>query len=182
MLVAVCGFAALDPELIAERANPGPGFDLGDALLSSVAGLALIFLPLPVAGVDVGRAQVPHFSTAVRGAALGVFVLGSLFAIWAAYANRFFSDFVRIQHERGHHVVTTGPYAHIRHPGYAGGIVAYVAVPVALGSTWALLPALVGAALLVARAAREDRFLHEKLDGYRAYAARVRCRLVPGVW
>lgn len=181
-LVGVCGFAALDPELIAERANPAPGFDAGDALLSSLAGLALIFLPLVVAGLDHGRAPVPRCSTAASGAALGLFVVGSLFSIWAAHENRFFSDFVRIQHERRHHVVTTGPYAHIRHPGYAGGIVAYLAVPMALGSAWALLPALVGAALLVVRAAREDRFLQSRLDGYRAYAGRVRWRLVPGLW
>jgi len=182
VVVAVCGFAALDPELIAERSKPTPGFDRADAVLASISGLALIFIPLQVAGIDVGRLQVPHFPIEVRIAALGIFLLGNLFSIWAAHCNRFFSDFVRIQHERGHHVVSNGPYAHLRHPGYAGGIAAYLAVPVALGSAWALLPALVGAALLVARAAREDRMLHAKLAGYCAYAARVRYRLLPGIW
>ena len=162
VVVAVCGFAALDPELIAERSKPTPGFDRSDAVLASISGLALIFIPLQVAGIDVGRLQVPHFPIEVRIAALGIFLLGNLFSIWAAHCNRFFSDFVRIQHERGHHVVSNGPYAHLRHPGYAGGIAAYLAVPVALGSAWTLLPALVGAALLVARAAREDRMLHAK--------------------
>jgi protein-S-isoprenylcysteine O-methyltransferase Ste14 len=70
----------------------------------------------------------------------------------------------------------------VRHPGYAASIPAYLAVPVLLGSAWGVVPALVGAAIFVLRTAREDRTLHEKLPGYREYAARVRWRLLPGVW
>jgi protein-S-isoprenylcysteine O-methyltransferase Ste14 len=180
-IVAATGFAALDPELIAERAKPTPGFDPVDAVLATTSGIALILLPLPIAALEAGRGA-PRFPVGLRVAALGVFLLGSLCGIWAAHANRFFSDFVRIQSERGHHVVTGGPYALVRHPGYASGIAAYVAVPIALGSAWALVPALLGAALLAVRCAREDRILHAKLDGYRAYAERVRHRLLPGVW
>jgi len=106
VVVAVCGFAALDPELIAERSKPTPGFDRADAVLASISGLALIFIPLQVAGIDVGRLQVPHFPIEVRIAALGIFLLGNLFSIWVAHCNRFFSDFVRIQHERGHRPLT----------------------------------------------------------------------------
>jgi len=180
--VAVAGFAALDPELIVERSKPTPGFDRFDAVLATTSGIALILLPFPVAGIDVGRSQEPHVPIAMRVAALGVHLLGNAFSMWAAHCNRFFSDFVRIQTERGHHVVANGPYARLRHPGYAGGIAAYLSVPIALGSFWALVPAVVGAALLIFRAAREDRMLHAKLDGYRAYAERVRYRLLPGLW
>lgn len=180
--VALAGFAALDPALIAERSKPTPGFDRVDAVLATSSGIAFIFLPLLVAGIDVGRSQEPHLPVAIRVAALGVHLLGNAFSIWAAHTNRFFSDFVRIQTERGHHVVASGPYAWLRHPGYAGGIAAYLAVPIALGSFWALVPAVVGVALLIFRCAREDRMLHAKLDGYPAYAERVRHRLLPGVW
>jgi protein-S-isoprenylcysteine O-methyltransferase Ste14 len=182
-VVAAAGFALLDPELIRERARPAPGFDRVDAVLSSAAALALLVLPLVVAGLDVGRSGGrSSLPPALRAAALAVFAIGQVVAVWAAHTNRFFSDFVRIQTERGHHVVDTGPYAFVRHPGYAASIPAYAAVPVLLGSAWGLLPALVGAAIFVLRTAREDRTLHEKLPGYREYAARVRWRLLPGVW
>jgi protein-S-isoprenylcysteine O-methyltransferase Ste14 len=181
--VAIAGFAWLDPELIRERARPSPGFDRVDAVLASAAFVVFGLLPLAVAGLDVGRLHwTPPLPLAVRIAALAVFVLGNAFSLRAAKHNPFFSDFVRIQTERGHHVVASGPYARIRHPGYAGAIPTYLAVPVALGSLWGVVPALLGLALLVVRAAREDRFLHERLDGYRDYAARVRWRLLPGVW
>jgi protein-S-isoprenylcysteine O-methyltransferase Ste14 len=181
--IAVAGFVWLDPELIRERARPSPGFDRVDAVLATTSFVFFGLLPLAVAGLDVGRFRwTPPLPLALRIAALAVFVLGNAFSLWAAKSNPFFSDFVRIQTDRGHRVVADGPYARVRHPGYAGAIPAYLAVPVALGSLWGVVPALLGLALLVARAAREDRTLHERLDGYRDYAARVRWRLLPGVW
>jgi protein-S-isoprenylcysteine O-methyltransferase Ste14 len=181
--IAVAGFTWLDPELIRERARPSPGFDRVDAVLATTSFVFFGLLPLAVAGLDVGRFQwTPPLPLALRIAALAVFALGNAFSLWAAKCNPFFSDFVRIQTDRGHRVVADGPYARVRHPGYAGAIPAYLAVPVALGSLWGVVPALLGLALLVARAAREDRTLHEGLDGYRDYAERVRWRLLPGVW
>ena len=181
--VAIAGFAWLDPELIRERARPSPGFDRVDAVLAAGSFVGFGLLPLAAAGLDVGRLHwTPPLPLVLRLAALAVFALGNTLSLWAAKSNPFFSDFVRIQTERGHRVVASGPYARVRHPGYAGAIPAYFAVPVALGSLWAVVPALLGVALLVLRTAREDRTLHAKLDGYRDYAARVRWRLLPGVW
>ena len=78
--------------------------------------------------------------------------------------------------------VTDGPYGYIRHPGYAGVLVAGLATPIALGSLWALIPGGVLALLLVIRTALEDETLHEELLGYTEYAQQTRYRLVPGVW
>jgi protein-S-isoprenylcysteine O-methyltransferase Ste14 len=89
---------------------------------------------------------------------------------------------VRIQAERGHRVVTGGPYQYVRHPGYVGGILHHLAAPLVLGSPWALIPGALGAAALMARTALEDRTLREELPGYADYAQRVCYRLVPGVW
>jgi protein-S-isoprenylcysteine O-methyltransferase Ste14 len=97
-------------------------------------------------------------------------------------ANKFFSGVVRIQKERGHHVVSEGPYRIVRHPGYVGGVVAVIATPLLLGSLWGLISAAVYAAFVVLRTALEDRTLHEELPGYREYAQRTRYRLLPGVW
>jgi protein-S-isoprenylcysteine O-methyltransferase Ste14 len=89
---------------------------------------------------------------------------------------------VRIQTERGHQVVSTGPYRWMRHPGYAGALLAYLATPFFLDSQWAILPAIFISIVLVIRTSLEDRTLQEELPGYREYAGRVHYRLLPGVW
>ena len=89
---------------------------------------------------------------------------------------------VKIQTERGHRVVTTGPYALVRHPMYAGALLLFVGVPLLLGSWYGLAAALVMIALLVARIVMEERTLTNELPGYREYAERVRWRLIPGIW
>jgi protein-S-isoprenylcysteine O-methyltransferase Ste14 len=97
-------------------------------------------------------------------------------------ANRYFSGIVRIQTDRGHQVVSAGPYRFVRHPGYVGGILASFAMPLALGSVVALIPAVISVALTVVRTALEDKTLQAELPGYADYAQRVRHRLLPGVW
>jgi protein-S-isoprenylcysteine O-methyltransferase Ste14 len=89
---------------------------------------------------------------------------------------------VRIQKERGHAVATGGPYRFVRHPSYVGGILFELAAPILLGSWWALIPGMLNAILFVVRTALEDKTLQAELDGYQDYAARVRYRLLPGVW
>ena len=96
--------------------------------------------------------------------------------------NRFFAPAVRIQSERGHETVTTGPYRFVRHPGYAGMLLAVVAESFVFGSLWALVPAAALAGVVAWRTAREDRMLRAQLAGYADYASRVRYRLVPAVW
>jgi protein-S-isoprenylcysteine O-methyltransferase Ste14 len=97
-------------------------------------------------------------------------------------ANRFFSPVVRVQSERGHRVIDVGPYARMRHPGYLGMAVFAPMAALALGSWWALVPAGLYTTLILRRAAVEDRFLHGHLPGYAEYAARVRFRILPGIW
>jgi protein-S-isoprenylcysteine O-methyltransferase Ste14 len=100
----------------------------------------------------------------------------------AQAVNKFFEASVRIQTDRGHTVIDTGPYAVVRHPGYAAGYLLFVGMPLALGSVWALVPVFLLCPLLVLRTVWEDRMLREGLAGYQEYAQRVRYRLVPGVW
>ena len=111
-----------------------------------------------------------------------VCVIGYALFVWATASNAFFSQIVRIQTERGHTVVTGGPYRFVRHPGYAGAILFELAVPFLLASWWAFIPSLIGAGLLVLRTALEDRTLQAELSGYPAYARQVAYRLLPGVW
>jgi len=122
------------------------------------------------------------FSTMIEILALVVILAGYTIATYALIENRFFSGVVRIQSERGHQVVSSGPYRVIRHPGYAGAVLYYLATPFLLDSWWALLPAVIASVLLIIRTHLEDRFLQNELTGYREYASRVHYRLFPGVW
>lgn len=114
--------------------------------------------------------------------ALTGIVLGYGFSSWALVENRFFSGTVRIQTERGHHVVSIGPYRMMRHPGYAGGLLGYVFIPILLDSLWAFIPAILLAIVMVTRTALEDNILQAELPGYKEYAQQTRYRLLPGIW
>lgn len=179
----VTGLAFLDPELVRERAAPGPGVDRGDIVIAALGYLALYPGTFVTAGLDAIRLgpniAIPLF---VQVTALVVFAFGYGFATWAVLSNPLFATFVRIQDDRGHSVVSSAPYALVRHPGYSGVLLSHLTLPFALGSIWALLPAAVGIAFIVVRTLREDRTLGDHLAGYREYQARVRWRLVPGVW
>lgn len=147
------------------------------------AALTTFLAEWVLAGLDVGRL---HVSDTIPGAVQGIALvsLAGAFGVWywAMRVNPFFSPAVRVQTERGHHVVTTGPYAFVRHPGYAALTLLGLGGPLSLGSWYAALPHLALAALFFRRAAFEDRMLHAELDGYADYAERVRFRIVPGIW
>jgi protein-S-isoprenylcysteine O-methyltransferase Ste14 len=178
---SVAGFLLLPPELIEERSRLGRG-KAGDLV---IAGLALVFLmpvSLAVCGLDVRLRASPELPSGARSAAFAVFVLGYVLSLWAARSNPFFSGVVRVQRERGHRVVSGGPYAFVRHPGYAGPMAGHLALPIALGSLWGLAPAALGCAFLAIRTGLEERVLREELPGYTEYSTRVRWRLLPGVW
>ena len=96
--------------------------------------------------------------------------------------NPFFSTAVRIQSDRGQQVITSGPYAIVRHPGYAGLVLALVASGMALNSLLSIIPAVIMVAVVARRTAIEDRMLQNELAGYPDYSAKVRFRLIPGVW
>jgi len=181
-LFSIAGFALLPVELIVERSRLPADARPVDLLISGLAMLLLMPVTAVVSGLDVRWQWSPALPAAVRGAALAMFTLGYAVSLWAAWANPFFSAVVRIQRERGHRVITRGPYAFVRHPGYAGPILAHVCLPLALGSLWGLLPALAGCACLVLRIGFEERMLRTELAGYPEYAQRVRWRLLPYVW
>jgi len=135
-----------------------------------------------VAGLDKRFSWTPDLPDYIQIFALCVIFLGSMIGTWAMVANRFFSSHVRIQTDRGHTVVSAGPYRMVRHPGYAGGILAWIAAPVFFSSYWVTIPSIVVIILTIIRTALEDRTLKEELPGYREYAERVRYRLMPGIW
>jgi protein-S-isoprenylcysteine O-methyltransferase Ste14 len=170
----------LDDDLARERFRPPSSGADAVALrwIRFSALAALVFAPL-----DSGRlhwsAEVP---AAIRIIGIGGFVVGFWLVVHAMGANRYFSPVIRIQGERGHHVVDQGPYAVVRHPGYLGMMIVSPMAVLAMGSWWALIPAGMYWALIVRRVVVEDQFLRANLKGYNQYAGRVRHRVIPGVW
>lgn len=180
-LVAVNALV-MSPELIAER---GRFTDVEtkqwDKVITTIIVIPTLALPL-VAGLDERFGWSPDLDSAIHVTGLILMVLGQGLFTWGMVANKFFSTSVRIQMERDHTVVSSGPYQYIRHPGYVGMIVSWLATSLLFGSLWSLIPAGIAACLLVVRTSLEDKTLIEDLDGYKEYATRVRYRLLPGVW
>jgi len=174
--------ALMDPSLITERGEIGKDTKRWDILPAFLIGRIGPLAILIVAGLDTRFVWSPKVSHDFQVFALVLAVLGMFVTDWAVVSNRFFSGVVRIQKDRGHSVVDVGPYRYVRHPGYVGAILHNIATPVILGSLWGLLPAGLVACVTVIRTALEDRTLREELDGYVAYAERVRYRLVPTIW
>ncbi len=170
------------PGLLAERSAIQPGTKAWDQILVRLGAAYLPMAAWVVAGLDVRYGWTNPFPGMVQIIAAGITLLGYAVVVWAMAANPFFSTTVRIQEERGHTVSDEGPYRFIRHPGYAGAILFQLAGPLMLGSLWALIPMVLSVPVYIVRTILEDRTLQNELPGYRAYAGRVRYRLIPGVW
>jgi protein-S-isoprenylcysteine O-methyltransferase Ste14 len=170
-----------NPELLNARARLQPGSRSWD-LAILVAAFLLGYVALAAAGLETRRSG--DASLSAGRVLVGIAGMASAFALIlrAMIENPHFEGLVRIQTERGHAVCRSGPYAWIRHPGYAGMILGNLCIPLLLGSRWAAIPAGAAALLLVLRTALEDRTLQLELTGYLDYAAAVRSRLIPGVW
>lgn len=172
------------PGLTAERQNMEKlqSAKTWDKVLAPLMALSVSFPLVIVAGLDHRFGWSPLFSLWLIVLGFLLISLGYAFAAWALIENRFFSSVVRIQVDRGHVVCDSGPYRIVRHPGYAGNMLALPGTVLALSSTWTLIPAAVALIIAVIRTVLEDRTLQDELPGYREYARRVRYRLIPGIY
>ena len=169
-----------NPELIRRRVGLRKGTKTWDSVW------LVLFAPVVIAIYIVAGLEARDAPSSAPGAAwllgLAIYVPGWALAIWSMVVNPFFEKTVRIQTDHGHRVIDTGPYAYLRHPGYVGFVGWMLSTPLLLASAWAFVPALLAVVCLVIRTALEDRTLRAELPGYAEYAARVRFRLIPGVW
>ena len=170
------------PDLVAERRKPPADAKRWDKPLVAVIGVVGPVALVVVCGFDHRFQLSPPLSGWWLVTGLVLVAAGGTLSNWALAVNRFFSALVRIQRDRGHQVVDAGPYRLVRHPGYLGSIVHMPGASLALGSVWGLAVVAIVTTLLVVRTSLEDRTLRTELDGYEAYAQRVRYRIVPGIW
>ena len=174
-----------DPALLVERLRLVPlhkdqkTWDKVIMLLFFIAGISLYIIP----GFDVVRyAWSEPLPVWMRVLAMIIHLPCFVLLGWVMRENTYLSQVVKIDKERGHQVITTGPYALVRHPMYTVVIILLFAVPVALGSRYALILSVFLTLLLILRTYFEDRTLHAELEGYPDYAKCTRYRLIPGIW
>lgn len=189
-LICILGFVV--SRAIAARRHPGLLAERGrflnhedakpwDKTLAPLVGLGGAVVPL-VAGLDALFGWPPDFRFGIEMVGLTLLLAGYALGSYALIENAYFSGMVRIQTDRGHQVVSSGPYRWVRHPGYAGALLAYLGTPLFLDSIWALLPAVFLTVTLIIRTQLEDQTLQAELGGYSDYAQQVHDRLLPGVW
>src|SRR6185503_17411281 len=179
-----CGLwlAKTDPALLAERLRPTFQADQPAADKKFMLVFVLVTLIWLVAiGLD-RRAQASHVPLVLQALGLAMYLLSTAFIMWVFRENSFAAPVVKVQVARHHHVISSGPYAFVRHPMYSGIMLFFVGVPLLLGSWWGVAIAPAFAVLFAIRARIEERALVEGLPGYADYAERVRYRLVPGLW
>jgi len=169
-------------DLLREREKPGPGVKRWDNIILKIF-TPLFFLIVIVASLDAGRFNADRkLPVLVYLFAYFTLVFSQGISFWAMRINKFFSSAVRIQKDRGHRVVSKGPYTIIRHPGYLSIILSNFATALVLGSLWALIPAGVASVLIIIRTYLEDKLLQKELSGYYDYAKKVKYRILPYIW
>jgi protein-S-isoprenylcysteine O-methyltransferase Ste14 len=169
------------PGILKERAQRHADTKTFDKVIIPLVVVTFFLFPL-VAGLDAGRFGWSHVGWIAFFAALPLYFLGYLLIPWTMIVNPHLEKTVRIQADRGHQVVKSGPYAVVRHPMYAGVILQSLAVPLLLGSLWSYVPVAATICLFVVRTALEDRTLRNELPGYAEYAMSTRYRLLSGIW
>jgi protein-S-isoprenylcysteine O-methyltransferase Ste14 len=186
MAASALGFggwlARRDPALLAERMRSPYRPDQPAADKKLLVVFAIVNLVwLIVIGLD-RRFHLSHMPIAWQVFGLALLILSSAFIAWVFSENSFAAAVVRVQSERGHHVISSGPYAFVRHPMYSGAILFMAGIALLLGSWWGTAMSLIFIVLFGIRARIEENTLTTGLPDYADYAARVRYRLVPGLW
>jgi protein-S-isoprenylcysteine O-methyltransferase Ste14 len=181
-LFAGIWLARTDPGLFAERMrvtaqDEQPAADKTLVLVLGLAGLIWFVL----IGID-HRLYGSDFPIALQALGLVMLLVSTVFIMWVMHENSFAAPLVKIQSERGHHVISSGPYAWVRHPMYTGIVVFFAGVALLLGSGWGLAISPLFAVLFAIRITIEERTLSRGLEGYADYTSQVRYRLLPGVW
>jgi protein-S-isoprenylcysteine O-methyltransferase Ste14 len=144
--------------------------------------LLAMITEVPLATFDAGRmgwSSMPRAFVILGYALPGT---GIALSTWALAVNPFFELGVRVQRERGQQVISKGPYATVRHPGYASALMIFAGLALSLASWWALIPAAWASLILIVRTKWEDDLLQTELEGYSEYVKRTRYRLFPHLW
>ncbi len=170
-----------DPNMLKERSQKAKNVKHWDTVILNIYTVFLVIMVVlaPLDGERFHWSFVPFW---VNLLGLGLMIPSFALLMWVTATNTYLSRYVRIQNDRGHQVVTAGPYRFVRHPMYASNILFFPSIPLLLGSWWALIPAVIIMGLFTLRTYLEDKTLQAELPGYKEYAMKTRYRMVPGIW
>ncbi|MBN1120206.1 MAG: isoprenylcysteine carboxylmethyltransferase family protein [Anaerolineae bacterium] len=172
----------VSPEVVEARSRTERSVKTWDTILLAAYGLLSMVGAMVVAGLDHYHEWSDPPQAAITAGAVLMIVMGNALFLWAMVENAHFEKNVRIQDDRDHQVISTGPYRYVRHPGYVGLILQLLFTPLVLGSWWALIADGAAILLIVLRTVLEDRTLQRELPGYREFTQQTRFRLIPGLW
>jgi protein-S-isoprenylcysteine O-methyltransferase Ste14 len=173
----------LNPTLLAQRLKrKREGSKLWDEILMRVSNLTVLIAVPIVAGLDIGRFQWSDLDIQFSVLGFVPFIISAVLINWAMAVNPHFEPTVRIQNDRGHKVISSGPYKIVRHPGYLAAILYTVSIPLIMGSVFTFIPVGIYIVLFMIRTSLEDRTLRKELDGYSEYTTHVKHKLFPGIW
>lgn len=189
--VVLLGWVALSVVLVREnptllnqrgqRTKNLTGTKRWDWVILGIYALLLLAQPF-VAGLDQRYGWSAPVSTLIHLIGLALMAFSFVPLTWSMAVNKHFEGTVRIQNDRDHQVIDSGPYRYVRHPGYVAVILQFLALPLAVGAWTAFIPGAAGILLFILRTALEDAALQRELAGYTAFTQRTRYRLLPGVW
>lgn len=174
--------ANTNPDVINERAQKRDNTKSWDKIVLGLYIIIGFYIAPAVVGLDVGRFQWTNLGMQYTILGYVLYIISSVLVNWAMIVNKHFEATVRIQEEREHNVITTGPYRIVRHPGYISVILWSIATPLAIGSLYGLITSGIVTILIIIRTSLEDKTLHQELDGYSDYSQKVKYRLFPGIW
>ena len=172
-----------DPALLASRI--GPLVQRGQPVWDKVFLVTFILVWcawLVLMALDAQRWRTSEMPVLLNVLGAVLVIAGFVATLWVFRENTFAAPVVRVQAERAHRVIDTGPYAVVRHPMYASALLYLLGMPLLLGSWYGLLAVPFFVLGLAPRAVLEERLLEKDLPGYGDYMSRVRYRLVPGIW
>ena len=174
--------AKTDPALLAERMRLTARDEQPAADKKFVRAIVVTVVAwFVVMGID-RRLHPSEASFVLQALGLAMYLLSMVCIMWVFRENSFAAPLVKVQAERGHHVISTGPYAWVRHPMYSSSMLFFIGVPLLLGSWWGVAMVPLFVVLFAIRMGIEERTLIAGLPGYADYRAHVRYRLVPGLW
>ena len=173
--------AKKNPKLINQRAKAEEGTKSWDKIILAIWIFLLILIDI-IAGLDIGRFHWTSLSFLYAIIGIVLWSISIILTTWAQIINIHFEATVRIQKERHHQVINSGPYQFVRHPGYLGLFFAFLAYPLIFGSILTFIPAGACIILFIIRTHLEDKTLHEELPGYAEYAEKTKYRLIPRIW
>lgn len=174
----------LNPDLVRERSAAGSMQDTRswDKWFVPVIAFWLPFMAILLAGFDKRLNWSRNLPGWLNWLGLALIIFGYAISTWSMANNAFFSSYVRLQKDRGQTVVSSGPYAVVRHPAYISGAIAMCGIPLLLNSLLAFPPIILLCVFIIVRTILEDRILYHELPGYKDYCRKVRFRLIPGIW